>query len=92
VAVLFAYAAAGEAVVVSLPVQRASDWSLANNVLAWVRDGTRVFDDDIRCAPSLEVCDQSYQLGLGQGAAYLGVLLLVTLFVSVLAFRRRDVP
>jgi ABC-2 type transport system permease protein len=92
VAVLFAYAAAGEALVVSLPIQRASDWSLANNVLAWVRDGTRVFDDDIRCAPSLDVCDQSYQLGLGQGAAYLGVLLLATLAVSVLAFRRRDVP
>lgn len=92
VAVLFAYAAAGEALVVSLPVQRASDWSLANNVLAWVRDGTRVFDDDIRCAPSLDVCEQSYQLGLGRGATYLAMLLLVTVAVSVLAFRRRDVP
>ena len=92
VAVLFAYAAAGEALVVSLPMSRAGDWSLANNVLAWVRDGTRVFDDDIRCAPSLDVCDQSYQLGLGHGATYLGVLLLATLVVSVLVFRRRDVP
>ena len=92
VAVLFAYAAAGEALVVSLPMDRAGDWSLANNVLAWVRDGTRVFDDGIRCAPSLDVCDQSYQLGIGHGATYLAVLLLATLVVSVLAFRRRDVP
>ena len=91
-AVLFAYAAAGEALVVSLPMERAGDWSLANNVLAWVRDGTRVFDDDIRCAPSLDVCDQSYQLGIGHGATYLGLLLLATLVVSVLVFRRRDVP
>lgn len=92
VAVLFAYAAAGEALVVSLPMERAGDWSLANNVLALVRDGTRVFDDDIRCAPSLDVCDQSYQLGIGHGATYLGLLLLATLVVSVLVFRRRDVP
>lgn len=92
VAVLFTYAAGGEALVVALPMERAPDWSLANNVLAWARGGTRVFDGDIRCAPSLEVCDQSYRLGLGHGAAYLGVLLAVTLLVSLLAFRRRDVP
>ena len=91
VAVLFAYAAGGEALVVALPVDGAGRWSLANNVAAWVNDGTRVFDDSIPCTPSLDVCDQSYQLGLAQGAAYLVVLLLATLLVSVLVFRRRDV-
>ncbi len=40
-AVLFAYAVGGEALVASLPMDRAGDWSLANNVLAWLHDGTR---------------------------------------------------
>ena len=91
IAVLFAYAAGGEALVTSLPVDQAAQWSLANNVLAWIRDGTRVFDGDIRCAPSLDVCERSYELGLAHAAVYLGVLLLVTLVVSLLVFRRRDV-
>ncbi len=90
-ALLFAYAVGGEAVVTVLPVQRAGDWSVANNVFAWLKDGTRVFDDGIRCAPSMHVCDRSYHLPLTHGLAYLAVLLAVTLLVSWWAFRRRDV-
>lgn len=92
IAVLFAYAVVGEALVLAVPVERASQWSLANNIFAWVNDGTRVFDSDILCTPGRGGCIQSYTLGLGQGAAYLGVLLVLAVLVSVLGFRRRDVP
>lgn len=91
-AVLFAYAVVGEALVLALPLEKASRWSLANNVFAWVNDGARVFDPDIVCAPGRGGCDQSYVLGLVHGSTYLGVLLAVSVVLSLLAFRRRDVP
>ena len=37
-------------------------------------------------------CDQRITISLLDGATYLGVLLVVTLLVSALVFRRRDVP
>lgn len=91
-AVLFAYSVGGEALVLALPLDKATQWSLANNVFAWIRDGTEVFDPSISCSPGTEMCRQSYQLGLDHGAAYLGVLLGLTVVASVLLFRRRDVP
>jgi hypothetical protein len=91
-ALLFAYAVVGEAVVAALPAERASRWSLSNNVFAWIDDGTTVFDPDRVCPPGQGGCIQSYVLGLGHGAVYLGVLLALAALVSVVAFRRRDVP
>jgi hypothetical protein len=91
IAVLFAYAVGGEALVLALPLQRASQWSLANNVLAWVNDGTRIYDADIRCAPGRGGCIQSYVLSLGHAAVYLAVLLVAAVAVSLVSFRRRDV-
>jgi hypothetical protein len=92
IAVLFAYAVGGEALVIALPLERASQWSLANNVFAWVNDGTRVFDADILCAPGRGGCVQIYTLGLWHGAAYLGGLLVLAVALSLVFFRRRDVP
>ena len=91
IAVLFAYAVGGEALVLALPLERASQWSLANNVLAWVNDGTRIYDADIRCAPGRGGCIQSYVLGLGHAAVYLAVLLVAAVALSLVSFRRRDV-
>lgn len=88
---LFAYVLAGEAVVAALPVDRASRFGLSDNVFAWVQGGTRVVDPGVRCAPGTGPCETTYQLGLGHGAAYLGVLLALAVLVSLLAFRRRDV-
>ena len=90
--VMFAYAVGGEALTATLPVHRATRWGLGNNVFAWIGDGTRVYDQSIRCSPTQEMCDQSYLLGLGHGAAYLGVLLGVVLVLSLVLFRRRDIP
>ena len=91
-ALLFAYAAAGEALVPLLPVDRSSTWSLGNNVFAWLRDGVRVYDDSVVCRPTQPDCVQQLTVSLLHGVVYLGVLLLVTLLASVLLFRRRDVP
>lgn len=88
---LFVYAVGGEALLLALPLERASQWSLANNVVAWINDGKRVFDAEVTCAPGLDACEQSYVLGMPHAAAYLGVLFAVALAVSWLAFRRRDV-
>lgn len=90
-ALLFAYAVAGEALWASLPFARASQWSLATNVQAWIRNGVEVFDESI-CGPTRQGCDPTYVLSGAHGAAYLGALLLVAVLLSLLTFPRRDVP
>ena len=90
-AALFAYVVGGEALIAALPMEGAARWSLSNNVFAWVRDGHRYFDESIRCLPG-RPCNQEALLTLGGGATYLGVLLAVVAVVSVLLFRRRDIP
>lgn len=90
-AVLFGYAVLGEALLLTLPVDRASRFSLAQNVLAWIGDGKRVFDTDVTCLPGLGGCEKFYVLGIGHAAAYLGTLLVVTCLLSWVWFRRRDV-
>lgn len=89
--VLFAVAAGGEALVPLLPVDRSATWSLANNVFAWLRDGVRVLDRGPSCGPGQASCAQHVGVSLVHGASYLGVLLGVTLLLSLVLFRRRDV-
>jgi len=89
--VLFAYVVVGEALLLTLPFDRVSRFSLTQNVLAWVGDGKRVFDNDVTCAPGLGGCEKSYVLSMGPGAVYLAFLLVVTTVCSWAWFRRRDV-
>ena len=91
-ALLFAYAAGGEALLALVPVDRSGRWSPSNNVFAWIQDGIPVFDESVVCGPQQALCDQNYTVSLAHGAAYLGTLLLAALLVSALLFRRRDVP
>ena len=77
---LFGYAVVGEGLAAALPFERMSQWSMATNVRAWLQDGARVYDDGW------------YTLSLEHAAAYLGVLLLLAVVASLVAFRRRDVP
>jgi hypothetical protein len=92
-ALLFVYAAGGEALLALAPVEESARFSLSNNVFAWIRDGVRVYDASVVCSPTQSMdCDQRLTITLAHGATYLGVLLLVTLVVSALLFRRRDVP
>ena len=91
-ALLFAYVAAGEALLASLSLQEAGRWSLANNVKAWLLDGVEIFDAAL-CPPGAgPACDPTYTLSGLHGAAYLGILLALAVAVSLVSFARRDVP
>ncbi len=92
VAVLFAYAIAGTAVIAALPFSGVGRWSVGNNVSAWLQDGYEFYDETIACKPGAGGCDQMVNLTLGQGTAYLGVTLAVVAVASLLLFRRRDIP
>jgi ABC-2 type transport system permease protein len=92
-AALFAYSVGGEALIANLPFHKVGLWSLSNNVFGWLDDGTQVYDDSIRCAPDPNTpCIQTYVVTLAHGATYLGATLLVVVLLSIVLFRRRDVP
>lgn len=89
IGLLFGVAVVTEVLVAVVPVERMSQWSILNNVAAVAGNGTMVFDDSI-CDPS-SPCEPTYLLSFAHGAAVLGALLVVSVVVSVLSFRRRDV-
>jgi ABC-2 type transport system permease protein len=91
-AVLFAYAVGGEALTASLPIAGVGRWGLSNNVFAWLRDGYSYWDESLTCARGGFDCDKNVLMTLGEGSTYLGGLLLVVVVLSVVFFRRRDVP
>jgi len=88
---LFAYAVVGEGLAASLPIDKMSQWSMANNVMAWLHDGHEVYDESI-CSGAVDACDRLYTLTLTHSAVYLGVLLVLAVALSIVFFRRRDVP
>lgn len=90
-AVMFAYAVGGEALTASLPIAGAGQWSLANNVFAWLRDGWKYYDESIVCPPGPGFCTQEALLTLTDGVLYVGVLVLVVVVFSVFFFHRRDI-
>ena len=85
---------APDIVVASLPFDKMSQWSLANNVQAWVSNGVEVYDESICSAAAASSdggCSPTYILGAAHGALYLGILLAVAVVLSLPAFQRRDV-
>ncbi len=92
VAVLFAYAIGGTAIIDALPFQGVGRWSVGNNVFAWLKDGYEYYDSSLPCGGGPDGCNQMVRMGLDQGASYLGVVLALVLVCSVLLFRRRDIP
>ena len=88
---LFGYAVVGEGLVAALPFDKMTQWSLPYNLAAWLQDGVQVYDNSLRCGTS-QPCSSTYVLPLSHAAVYLGVLLALAVVVSVLTFRRRDVP
>jgi ABC-2 type transport system permease protein len=91
-AVLFAYAIGGEILIATLPFEGIGRWSLYNNVAAWLKDGYTYYDPSLPCGPGVEYCTQAAFLSLGGAAAFLGGLVLVGGVLSLLHFRRRDIP
>lgn len=91
---LFAYVAAGEAIVASLPVEGIGRWSLANNLMGWLSDGYEYWDSSLPCGAGGGGydCQQTAVLSLSESVGYLGPLLMLVLVVSAYSFRRRDIP
>jgi len=89
---LFAYVAAGEAIVASLPVEGIGRWSLANNLMGWLHYGYEYWDSSLPCSGGGFDCQQTAILSSGEAIGYLGPLLLLVLVLSAYSFRRRDIP
>lgn len=90
-ALLFFYSVGGEALIAAVPVEQVGRLSLAHNVAAWLNGGAEIFDDSIVCERR-STCVQTFVISQTHGAVYLGVLLVVVGVVSLVLFRRRDVP
>lgn len=89
---LLVYAVAGQALVETLPVERAGRFGLAENLLAWLKDGTEVYDEGVCSAVAEPGCDPFYTVSLEHAAVLLGALLAVAVVASFASFRRRDIP
>lgn len=90
---LFAYAVAGEGLAAALPFEKMQQWSLAVNVIAWLQDGVDIFDENLCQGPDAGPgCVPYFNVSLEHAALYMGALLAFAMVVSVLSFRRRDVP
>lgn len=91
VALLFAATVGGEVVLSVAPLRHAAAWGVPANMFAWLRDGVAQYDGSLACRTAPSLCQPHYTVSLAHGAAYLGVLLLLALAVSLLSFRVRDV-
>jgi hypothetical protein len=89
-ALLFVYSIGGEIVVNLLPFEGAGRWSVGNNALGWLATHYRYFDASIVCTPG-EGCSSTQSMSHLQSGTFLGILLAVAVFVSLVWFQRRDV-
>jgi ABC-2 type transport system permease protein len=87
---LFAYSVGGEILAILLPVDNVGRWTLGNNVFGWLETRLEYFDPTAHCA-RLGQCDRLEHIGHPQGGTYLLVVLVVTVVLSLVVFRRRDV-
>lgn len=89
-ALLFAYSVGGEILAVLVPVDDVGRWTLGNNVFGWLETRMQFFDPSAHCA-RLGDCEGMQHIGHLQGGAYLLVLLVLVVAVSLAVFSRRDV-
>ena len=86
---LFGLTVVVELLAQTLPFERMTQWSLLNNLTAWVGNGTEIYDESL-CTGFAPDCSATYVLSLEHGAAYLGALLVLAVGASLLSFTRRD--
>ena len=89
-ALLFVYSIGGEIVVNLLPVEGAGRWSLGNNALGWLALRHRYFESNVTCVPG-DRCSSVHTLTHLEAGTFLGVLLAISVVVSLVWFSRRDV-
>jgi hypothetical protein len=89
-ALLFVYSVGGEIVVNLLPFEGAGRWSVGNNAFGWLATNHRYFDATISCTPG-ERCSSMQVMTHLEAGSFLGILLVISVVVSLAWFRRRDV-
>lgn len=91
--ILFGIALAGGIVLSVLGIE--GRWNPAYNVGAVILDGLTYYDE-VACSPEEaqygDFCTAEREVTLTEGAGYLGTAVVVAGAVSLLTFRRRDVP
>ena len=87
---LFAYSVGGEILAVLVPIDDVGRWTLGNNVFGWLETRMQFFDPSAHCARRGN-CEGFQHIGHLQSGAYLLVLMLVAVALSLVTFRRRDV-
>ena len=89
-ALLFVYAVGGEVALNLLPLEGAGRWSVGNNAYGWLAEAHRYFDPTTSCTPG-ERCSPMHVMTHLQSGTFLGILLLISVVVSLVWFNRRDV-
>ena len=89
-ALLFVYAVGGEVALSLLPLEGAGRWSVGNNAYGWLAEAHRYFDPTTSCTPG-ERCNPMQVMTHLQSGTFLGILLLISVVLSLVWFNRRDV-
>jgi hypothetical protein len=89
-ALLFFYAVGGEILVNLLPFDGAGRWSVGNNAMGWLARHHDYYDPSITCSPRAR-CSTTQVMSHLEAGSFLGVLLAISVVVSLVWFSRRDV-
>ena len=89
-ALLFVYAVGGEVALSLLPLEGAGRWSVGNNAYGWLAEAHRYFDPTTSCTPG-ERCSPMHVMTHLQSGSFLGILLLISVVLSLVWFNQRDV-
>ncbi len=91
VALLFGASVAAEILLSLLPFSGSGRISPSHNAFAWLLGETRYFDSSITC-PGVGDCERLRTLTMWPAGLLIGVVFVLVVVVSVLSFRRRDLP
>jgi hypothetical protein len=89
-ALLFVYSVGGEIAVNVLPFEGAGRWSVGNNAFGWLATHHHYFDATITCTPG-ERCSSMQVMTHLEAGVFLGVLVLISVVLSIVWSQRRDV-
>ena len=90
-ALLFGASVAAEVLLSLLPISGAGRISPSHNAFAWLLGETSYYDPTITC-PGAGDCQQLRTLTMWPAGLLIAVVFVVVVLVSVVSFRRRDLP
>jgi hypothetical protein len=91
VALLFGASVAAEILLSLLPFSGSGRISPSHNAFAWLQGETQYYDSTITCSGA-GGCDQVRTLEMWPAGLLIGVVFVVVMVVSLMSFRRRDLP